>query len=106
MAELSRAVASLRVTGEDLIPDEVSSLLGAPPSMAYGRGDTIASKLGTVRVAKFGLWTYHAPETEPADVDAKAVELLGRLTPDIEVWRQLASRFNMSLFCGWFMERA
>jgi hypothetical protein len=106
MAELSRAMASLRVMGEDLIPDEVSFLLGARPSVAYARGDDISSRRGLARVAKFGLWTYQAQETGPADVDAQVAELLGQLTPDVQVWRQLAGRFDMDLFCGWFMERA
>lgn len=104
MGELSRAVASLRVSGEDLIPDEVTGVLGANPSMAYARGDQVASKHGAARVAKFGLWSCAGPETEPADIDAQVRQLLQRLTPDVSVWQQLAKRFDVDLFCGWFME--
>jgi hypothetical protein len=92
--------------GDDLIPDEVSSLLGAPPSMAYARGDDITGKHDPVRVAKSGQWSYYAPDTEPADVDAQVAQLLGQLTPDIEVWQQLADRFDLDLFSGWFMDGA
>ena len=104
MAELSRAVATLRVMGVDLDPDEVTRLLGADPSMAYARGDEIPSKHGAARVAKFGFWSASGPETEPADIDAQATELVQRLTADLDVWQQLADRFHVDLFCGWFIE--
>ena len=52
MAKLSRAVASLRVSGDELVPDEVTRLLGAEPAIAYARGDEIGSKHGAGRIAK------------------------------------------------------
>ena len=39
----------------------------------------------------------------PGDLDAQVQELLARVHQDIVVWRELASRFDFDLFCGWFM---
>ena len=104
MAQLSRAVAALRIVGDDLVPDEVTRLLGADPSTAYARGDEIPSKHGATRVAKLGFWSCTGPATEPADIDAQVTELLQRLNPDLDVWQRLAEKFHIDLFCGWFME--
>jgi hypothetical protein len=104
MADLARSVASLRVSGEELLPDEVSSLLGAAPSWAYARGDQVSTR-GPIRLAKHGMWLLQAAETVPADLDAQVDELLGHLTPDLGTWHELADRFSVDLFCGWFMSR-
>lgn len=106
MAELSRAVAALRIVGDDLRPDEVTALLGASPSRSFAKGDEIRHRRAPIRVAKFGLWTLDAPETEPADLDAQVNVLLQPLTPDLGRWRQLSDKFSLDLFCGWFMKFA
>lgn len=102
MAELARAAASLRVTGDDLVPADVSSLLGSPPTRGWAKGDTLTSH-GVTRVARFGMWTLQAPETEPADIDAQVAEILSRLTTDESAWAELRSMYDVNLFCGWFM---
>ena len=104
MAQLSRAVIALRVWGDDLVPDEVTRLLGAAPSMAYARGDEISSRHGSTGVARSGFWSFSGPESEPADIDAQVTELLEHLTSDLEVWQGLAKRFHIDLFCGWFLK--
>jgi len=102
VAELARAVASLRVTGDDLIPAEVTGLLGAEPSISFTRGEP---QPHSQRPRQFGMWSLHSASTEPADVDAQIAEILTQLTTDITVWAELAQRFNVDLFCGWFMKR-
>ncbi len=105
MAQLARSVASLRIAGDDLDPEEVSLLLGAQPTHAQRKGQELPSKVG-VRKAKFGHWRLHAKETEPEDLDAQVAEILGQLTSSIEVWEGLASRYRVDLFCGWFMKES
>jgi hypothetical protein len=104
MAVLDRAVAALRIVGDDLSPDEVSTLLGTPPTRSFARGDEIRHRRAPTRVAKFGLWTLEAPETQPADLNAQVSELLQPLTHEFDVWHGLAERFGVDLFCGWFMK--
>lgn len=103
MAHLARSVASLRIAGDDLVPEEVSLLLGAQPTHAQRKGQELQSKNG-VRIATFGHWRLHAKETEPENLDAQVAEILGQLTSSANVWQNLTARYSVDLFCGWFME--
>ncbi len=103
MARLARSVASLRIIGDDLIPEEVSSLLACEPTYAQRKGDRNPSKSGE-REAKGGMWRLLASDEAPEDVDSQVAELLGKLTSDLEAWRSLTSRFRVDMFCGWFMD--
>ena len=54
---------------------------------------------------KFGLWSCSGHETEPADIDEQVAQLLQRLNPNLQAWQELADRFQIDLFCAWFMKR-
>jgi hypothetical protein len=95
----------LRIIGDSLIPDEVTRLLGMSPSESQTKDQELRGKSGRVRVAKFGAWRVHASETSPADLDVQVKEILSKLNPDVAVWRELSRRFDIDLFCGWFMEK-
>jgi hypothetical protein len=105
MATISKTVATLRISGDELVPEEVSALLGHPADKAQTKGDEIVGrKTGTVRIAKFGLWRLCAPDAEPGDLDAQVSHILGKLTSELAVWNHIAARFHMDLFCGLFMD--
>lgn len=102
MAELAHSRATLRIVGDDLLPDEITALLGAEPTTATTRGQV--NELGRgPRVWRTGLWRLEAPDAEPANPDGQIAEILDELTPDLDVWRALAARFRVEIFCGWFM---
>lgn len=103
MAHLERAVATLRFSGDDLDPDEVSRRLGAQPTHSQRNGQEFPLKSGGTRVAKFGQWRLAAFDTEPEDLDRQVQELLALLTDDLAVWRDLSAKYSIDLFCGWFM---
>lgn len=105
MAHLALSAATLRIAGDDLDPEEVTALLGAQPSDAQRKGQQLPSK-SAVRIAKTGLWRLSAADTQPENVDAQVQEILGQLTQDLEVWRVLSERFEVDLFCGWFMNES
>ena len=107
MPHLNRAVATLRVVGLDLDPEQVSVLLGSSPSHSASKGQTVISPHGLApRVARNGVWQLEAAATEPEDFDLQVAQLLGDLTKDIEVWRGLANRYKLDIFCGWFMKES
>jgi Domain of unknown function (DUF4279) len=103
MAHLQRAVATLRISGDDLLPDEVSGLLGAGPTVSHAKGQEINLPSGRSSITKFGTWQLSAADTEPEDLDSQAAEILGQLTVDLAVWHDLGKRFDIDLFCGWFL---
>lgn len=103
MPSLHRTKACLRIWGDELIPDEVSALLGAPPSKSHSKGDALSIGLGRVRIAKTGSWRLVAQDRDPGDLDAQIDELFAQLSDDPTAWTQLSSRFELDLFCGLFM---
>ena len=104
MGQIAYSKATLRLIGDDLIPDEVSSLLGVSPTSANRKGQEIVGRTGNVRVARTGMWRLEANKREPENLDEQIFELLSPLTADFEVWTGLGRRFEMSLFCGIFMD--
>jgi Domain of unknown function (DUF4279) len=104
VATLQLSVAALRVFGDDVIPSEISRLLGAEPSKASIKGEPLQGKpSGRSRTARTGSWRLQVPDREPGDPNAQVAQLLGQLTTDLQVWRDIAERFQVDLFCGWFM---
>jgi hypothetical protein len=101
MATINRAVATLRIIGDDLHPEEVTRMIGAFPSFAHRKGEVLKRPPG--RIAKFGMWQFEAEELEPSDFDSQVSSLLDQLTKDMSIWQELGNRFKVDLFCGWFM---
>jgi Domain of unknown function (DUF4279) len=105
MAALARSAATLRIVGDSLISDDVTLALGTAPSESQAKGQELRRKDGSIRIAKFGMWRLHASETAPADLDAQVREILATLTSDLSIWSALSAKFDIDLFCGWFMEQ-
>jgi hypothetical protein len=103
MGVIDHSVATLRFFGDDLVPDEVSVLLGASPAISCQKGQAlIGSKTGIVHIAKTGSWRLSAARREPEDLEAQIFEILGQLTQDLSVWESL-TLYKPDLFCGLFM---
>jgi hypothetical protein len=106
MATISKTVATLRIFGDELVPEEVSALLGHAADKTQRKGEEIVSRsTGAVRIAKFGIWMLHATDAEPGDLDGQVSQILGKLTNDLTAWKHIAARFRIDLFCGLFMDR-
>lgn len=107
MAQISRSVATLRIMGDNLIPADISSLLGCDPTYEQTKGQIlIGKKTGHKRVARFGMWRLEATDHEPENIDAQITELLNQLSQDISVWNSISAEFEIDLFCGLFMEES
>ena len=103
MAHLRKSAVTLRIMGDDLIPDEITRLLGASPTHAETKGDRIVGKEGHVRIAKAGMWRLDAADREPEDMDGQIHEILSLMTDDLSVWQSITKRYHADLFCGLFM---
>ncbi len=104
MAALLKSAATLRISGDDLDPSKLSQLLGATPTLACVKGEP--RKPGGKVIARTGQWHLSAKDTEPADIDAQVAEILAQLPSDPDIWRSLAARYEIDLFCGWFMNES
>jgi hypothetical protein len=104
MSALDHSVATLSFFGDDLIPHDISALLGASPTAACSKDQEIfAMKTGNVRIAKTGSWRLSAENREPEDLESQIFEILDQLTQDLNVWASL-SHYEPDLFCGIFMK--
>ncbi|MFQ6548343.1 DUF4279 domain-containing protein [Aestuariibius sp. 2305UL40-4] len=105
MAVLSESRASLRFFGDDLDPDQLTGLLGCPPTKSERKGEEIVAKVtGQRRIARSGGWRLQAERREPGDFDAQISEILDQLTEDMDVWRDITARYRADIFCGLFMK--
>jgi hypothetical protein len=106
MGRLRRTMASLRIIGDDLHPDEITSLLRCAPTESQSKGDElVGKKSGRSRIAAFGSWSLKAPGQEPGDLNAQVTWLLTATTGDLDTWQSIAARYKIDLFCGLFMDQ-
>jgi hypothetical protein len=104
MARLERSVVTLRIWGDDLVPEEITKLLGVPATDGQRKGDRLVGKnTGLVRIAKTGMWRLCAADREPEDIDGQIGEILSKATPDLGVWKEIGKKYGVDLFCGLFM---
>lgn len=99
---MKRSAASLRVFGEALDPDEITRLLGKPPSGAHRKGDVVGPRKN--RVAPQGSWRLAANDREPGDLDSQVEEILGGITDDLSIWRHIGQMSAIDLFCGVWLD--
>ena len=100
MAAIAKSVASLRIFGDDLNPEEISRLLDAQPTASSQKGE-VGARGAT---AKRSSWRLRVADRTPGDLNRQVTELLEGLTSDPEVWATLTARYRVDLFCGLFME--
>jgi hypothetical protein len=103
MAGVGKSAATLRIIGDDLIPEEITQLLGCAPTRAEQKGQPIHISSGGERTVRTGGWRLEAPDCEPENLDQQVAWLLDRLTNDLSVWRNLTRQYRVDLFCGLFM---
>jgi hypothetical protein len=99
MGSVQKSVATLRIWGDDLVPDQVSSQLGCPPTASHQKGDIIVGG----RTSRTGEWSLRSTDHEPENLDSQIVEILSKVTNDLDVWGNLVSSYRVDLFCGLFM---
>jgi hypothetical protein len=105
--ELPYSNIALRIIGDDLVPEEITALLGALPTSAVIKGEKgkhiTGPKVGYVRVARSGMWIFEAPDRELKDMNGQIREILSQMTDDLAVWQGITKRYRVDLFCGLFL---
>lgn len=107
MGELSESAASLRLFGDDLIPDEITVLLGCEPTGSDIKDEPrkLSSHLkGQVLLSRTGSWRLSFQRRRPADLDGQIDEIFQILTSDLAVWRELSEKYRVDMFCGLWLE--
>jgi len=95
---------ALWIRGDDLVPDEITTLLGHPPSSSSAKGATIVNSKGEqLRTARTGTWSLSI-ESRVDDVEDVILELLGRLPEEPSLWLQLSRRYRTYVNCALFLD--
>lgn len=103
---LERASVTLLIDGDDLVPEEVTAMLGAEPEVSVRKGETFVSRgrPGLTVTASTGKWILGTGYCRPPSIDTQIMELLNRLAGDIEVWNDIHSRFNCYVTVGVYFD--
>ncbi|MEM7430486.1 MAG: DUF4279 domain-containing protein [Pseudomonadota bacterium] len=91
-------MASLRIGGDALDPDEITAALGCEPSRHAKKGEVFDKSRAR---SKTGTWQLDAENRSPGDVDAQVRELLGLI--HFDQWDKVIDRYEVDIFCGLFM---
>lgn len=93
----------LRITGDELVPEEITALMGCSPSEAEQKGMPVLRGDGSfMRMARSGGWRLKIkPEdTDERDCGEAMLDMLNQLPADPEMWEQLSARFSIDFFVG------
>ena len=94
---------TLRISSVDLVPEDVTKIMGCEPDESQQKGKPVFRKDGTVmRIARFGAWRL---TLKPKDIDewdcAEAMMLmLLRLPSAVGVWHRLTKKYKVDFFVG------
>ena len=94
---------TLRISDENLIPDEVSKVMGCEPDESQRKGKPVLREDGTVmRIATFGTWrlTLKPEDTDEWDCAEAMMLVLRRLPSAVGLWRRLARKYKVDFFVG------
>ena len=106
MAHLAQSKASLRIFGDDLNSDEISRLLSCAPIEGWTKGQVKVFKSGRRIIRKSGAWFLQATDAEPENFDGQVAELMAQMSSDLDIWYTITQKYEVDLFCGWFMEES
>ena len=105
MPTIDRSTVSIRFSGQDLDPDELTRVL------SYSTLESIRPQYHT-RIHRGrskspiekGIWSLGYGEIDSVDLELKIETLLNKLTDDLKVWHQIASQYKGNVFCGLFLD--
>ncbi len=101
---MDETAASLRIVGDDLVPDEITDILGFPPTIGRKKGDKRQGKnTKKIYTAPTGIWNLSSPRGS-GDLESHIRWLFEVIPSDVEIWKSLACRFELDLFCGLFLD--
>ncbi|WP_311268280.1 DUF4279 domain-containing protein [Sphingobium sp. WCS2017Hpa-17] len=100
MDSLQRAVVSLLIDGDDLIPAEVTAILGATPQLGVAKGEAFLATHGKMMEAKTGKWQFGGDWESPPNLDRQINDVLCVLTKDMSAWTEITNRFHCYISIG------
>lgn len=100
MDNLQRAIVSVSISGDNLVPLEITKLLGGPPRLSIAKGETFLASHGKQIEARTGMWTFADEWASPPHLDRQIGDLLSALSDDMATWADLSDRYKCYLSIG------
>ena len=100
MDSLNRAKVSVSIAGDDLIPSEITALLGASPRLGVCKGEVFLGSHGKHLVAKTGKWHFGGGWESTPNLDKQIASVLAELTDNELAWKEVTTRFDCYLNVG------
>ncbi len=104
MAIINKTTVSLRFRGDELQPEEISTMLSCQPDLSAPRNGTLRDRRGVGRVSETGIWHKSVARRSPGNLDEQVAEFLALVTDDLAVWQRLTTQFRADIFSGLFMD--
>lgn len=99
--------ASLYVTSDSLLPEEITRIFGVEPTESQIKGVPLLREDGSVkRIPRFGRWSIvlKPSQTDEWDINEVITELLSCLPEPQEIWSQVAQLGNIQISLGLSLE--
>lgn len=103
MDNLQRASVSLLIDEDDLIPSEITALLGSQPSFGVVKGERFLASSGRYIEAKTGKWKVTSGWKTSVHLDEEISALLARLTNDLAAWKYLTDHYHCYVSVGGYL---
>lgn len=103
MTRIGNVSARLRITGDDLDPDEVTRMLNCAPSEASRKGELRLNRGRRPVNARSGIWLLKSPLESSQPLESHIGAILDQLAEDSDVWKSLRDRFDMDIDIGLFL---
>ena len=105
---IDRFKITLRIVGDKLDPEQITSILKCAPTRSYLKGRSITTPSGNTWIPKTGRWalSIHSKDYKGGEIELEEglKILLGRLPSDAKLWRSLTAKYDVDVFCGLFLE--
>ena len=103
MDNLQRAIVSLLIDGDDLVPAEVTKTLRSSPQLGVVKGQAYLVTDGRTIEAKTGMWQFRGDWESSPHLDRQIGDILSALTSDISAWKEITTRFHCHIsIAGYF----
>ncbi len=106
---VDRFKITLRVSGDKLDPEQITSILKCLPTRSHIKGSrSITTPSGNISIPKKSQWalSINSKDHEGGEIDLEEglKILLGKLPSDAKLWRSLTTKYDVDVFCGLFLE--
>ena len=98
------STVSLRIFGEELDLEVITNMLGRKPTKIRKKGDLTVDEKGEVTYNSVG-WILESEKNDKENIGDKIRNILNSLNSDINVWKSIAGKCHVDIFCGLFLKR-